>query len=165
MWRVIWRIQGLGDFLRKVKLGYWFLFWFQLCRKQVLQVWRWKFYGVTISMFDCVNPASRGLVSVAPKKTIPMMVVSQSIVPIRMSVVQNKTSFLTTIHPLPFSNFPYNVLVKGSVNHSECWLVTTDMQLYLSFHIIGSKICFQFIRFCVLCVKVCGICVVREEQQ
>ena len=79
-----------------------------------------SFTALKISMFDCVNPPSRGLVSVAPKKTIPMIVVSQSIVPIRMSVVQNKTSFLTMIHPLPFSNFPYNVLVKGSVNHSEC---------------------------------------------
>jgi len=56
--------------------------------------------ALKISMFDCVNPASRGLVSVAPKKTTPMVVVSQSIVPIRMSVVQNKTSFLTTLLPL-----------------------------------------------------------------
>ena len=79
-----------------------------------------SFTALKISMFDCVNPASRGLVSVAPKKTTPMVVVSQSIVPIRMSVVQNKTSFLTTLLPLPFSSFPYDELVKGSVNHCEC---------------------------------------------
>jgi hypothetical protein len=35
---------------------------------------------------------------------MPMIVVSQSIVPIRMSVVQNKTSFLTMLLLLPFSN-------------------------------------------------------------
>ena len=63
-----------------------------------------SFTTLKISMFDCVNPASRGLVSVAPKKTMPMIVVSQSIVPIRMSVVQNKTSFLTMLLLLPFSN-------------------------------------------------------------
>ena len=58
-----------------------------------------------INKFDCVNPASRGLVSVAPKKTTPTMVVSQSIVPMRTSVVQNKTSRLTMLHLTPLSCF------------------------------------------------------------
>jgi len=61
-----------------------------------------SFTKLKMNMFDCVNPASRGLVSVAPKKTMPMIVVIQSMVPIRMSVVQNKTSRLTMLLPLFF---------------------------------------------------------------
>jgi len=47
-----------------------------------------------IKRFDWVK-ASRGLVSDAPKKTMPTIVVIQSAVPIRMSVVQNRTALLT----------------------------------------------------------------------
>ncbi len=56
-----------------------------------------SFMRLKISMFVCVNPASSGLVSEAPKKTMPMRVVSQSAVPTRMIVVQNRIALLTTL--------------------------------------------------------------------
>lgn len=66
-----------------------------------------SFTALKMSMFVWVNPASSGLLSVAPKKMTPMMVVSQSMVPIRMSVVQNKIALFTMLLALPFSIFPY----------------------------------------------------------
>ena len=61
-----------------------------------------SFTALKRSMFDCVSPLRRGLVSVAPKKTVPMIVVSQSAVPMRIRVMQNNTS-LFTMFSLPFS--------------------------------------------------------------
>ena len=61
-----------------------------------------SFTVLKINIFDWVNPASSGLVSVAPYKHTPTIVVSQSIVPIRTSVVQNKISRLTILHLTPF---------------------------------------------------------------
>ena len=57
-------------------------------------------------MFERVNPASNGLVSVAPKNNTPTIVVNQSRVPMRMIDVQNKTVFLTMLVHCPCRFFP-----------------------------------------------------------
>ncbi len=73
-----------------------------------------SFIALKMGMFAWVNPAIRRLVSVAPKNTIPTMVVSQSNVPMIMRVAQNKTSFFAIILPCPwFDSLTY--LVSGSV--------------------------------------------------
>ena len=59
-----------------------------------------SFMALKRRMFVWVRLAIRGLVSVAPKNAIPISVVSQSKVPMRMSVVQNMTSLLTIL-PYP----------------------------------------------------------------
>jgi hypothetical protein len=51
---------------------------------------------------------------------MPMMVVIQSIVPIRISVKQNRTAFLTMFRSFfPFAD-SYQLIVKEPVMYSEC---------------------------------------------
>ena len=59
-----------------------------------------SFMALKRRTFVWVRLAIRGLVSVAPKNAIPINVVSQSKVPMRMRVVQNTTSLLTIL-PYP----------------------------------------------------------------
>jgi len=59
-----------------------------------------------------VKPAMNGLLSTAPKYAIPMMVVNQSIVPIRTRVMLGTALTLSaSASSFPFSTMPYYVMV------------------------------------------------------
>ena len=66
----------------------------------------------------CVIPASRGLVSTAPKYSIPMAVVNQSMEPIRMRITLGDT-----FAPNMFAS-PFHLLSYYSVYFSFMFQVT-----------------------------------------